>query len=80
MKKYKINDRMCNHGNRNQTEWYLAMYVLYNYTSKYHCHYTNHIRNIFLNVKGISRDHSRDNALNFHEIRDFFILVMVLDI
>ena len=52
MKKYKINDRMCNHGNRNQTEWYLAMYVLYNstITSKYHCHYINHIRKKKLNV------------------------------
>ena len=31
----------------------------------------------FNNVKGIFRDHSRDNALNFHKIRDFCILVMV---
>ena len=31
-------------------------------------------------LKGIFRDHSRDNALNFHEIQDFCILVMVLDV
>ena len=31
-------------------------------------------------VKGIFRDHSRDNPLNFHKIRDFCILVMVLDV
>ena len=31
------------------------------------------------NVKGTFRDHSRDNALNFHQIRDFCILVMLLD-
>ena len=31
-------------------------------------------------LKGIFRDHSRDNALNFHKIRDFCILVMVLDV
>ena len=31
-------------------------------------------------LKGTFRDHSRDNALNFHEIRDFCILVMVLDV
>ena len=30
--------------------------------------------------KGRFRDHSRDNALNFHKIRDFCILVMVLDV
>ena len=30
--------------------------------------------------KGIFRDHSRDNALNFHKIRDVCILVMVLDV
>ena len=30
--------------------------------------------------KGIFRDHSRDNALNFHKIQDFCILVMVLDV
>ena len=29
-------------------------------------------------IKGIFRDHSRDNAFNFHKIRDFCILVMVL--
>ena len=34
----------------------------------------------FQKVKGIFRDHSRDNALNFHKIRDFCILVMVLDV
>ena len=31
-------------------------------------------------MKGIFRDHSRDNALNFHTIRDFCILVMVLEV
>ena len=31
-------------------------------------------------LKGIFRDHSRDNALNFHKIQDFCILVMVLDV
>ena len=31
-------------------------------------------------IKGIFRDHSRDNALNFYNIRDFCILVMVLDV
>ena len=31
-------------------------------------------------IKGIFRDHSRDNALNFYEIRDVCILVMVLDV
>ena len=28
-------------------------------------------------VKGISRDHSRDNALNFHKIQEFCFLIMV---
>ena len=30
--------------------------------------------------KGTFRDHSSDNALNFHTIRDFCILGMVLDV
>ena len=34
----------------------------------------------FHDNKGIFRDHIRDNALNFHKIRDFCILVMVLDV
>ena len=33
-----------------------------------------------LPIKGIFRDHSHDNALNFHKIRDVCILVMVLDV
>ena len=31
-------------------------------------------------VKGTFRDHSRDNALNFHTIQDLYILVMILDV
>ena len=31
-------------------------------------------------IKGTYRDHRVTGALNFHKIRDFFILVMVLDI
>ena len=31
-------------------------------------------------VEGIFRDHSRDNALNVHEIQDFCILAIVLDV
>ena len=31
-------------------------------------------------LKGILRDHSSDSALNFHEIQDFCIFVMVLDV
>ena len=33
-----------------------------------------------MNIKGIFRDHSHNNALNFHKIRDFCILVMALDV
>ena len=35
-----------------------------------------------IKFKGIFRDHSRDNdnALKFHKIKDFCILVMVLDV
>ena len=33
-----------------------------------------------LEFKGIFRYHNRDNALNFHKIRDFCILVMIVDI
>ena len=29
----------------------------------------------YTNIKGTFRDHSRDNALNFHQIRDLCILV-----
>ena len=39
----------------------------------------DHILESVKGVKGIFRDHSRDNALDFHKIRDFCILVMVLD-
>ena len=31
-------------------------------------------------IKGILRDHRSHSALNFHEIQDFCIFVMVLDV
>ena len=33
----------------------------------------------FLFLKGMLRDHSSDIALNFHQIQDFCIFLMVLD-
>ena len=38
------------------------------------------VRGFFCYIKGIFRDPGRDNALNFHKIRDVCILVMALDV
>ena len=42
------------------------------------------LRQIHIDVsqdtQGIFRDQSRDNALNFHKIRDFCILAMVMNL
>ena len=49
-------------------------------SNKRHCHFMYKLHTDTLYIKATFRDHRVTGALNFHKIRDFCILVIVLDV